>query len=326
MTKRLILPRFSIRSFSSSPLTSSFRRGSPTESAKKTKLSAATILEDESKGVFRVLDIDPPKKQARKQFKQAGANDPVPPARETRMKPDQSWGDVWPAARTFHPAVVPLPVRQGVTQTKAHVVPSKWANAELMKIPNFLHLTPPVVTKHCAALSKFCTPWPKALATDEDVDKHFPLTVITSDHLNSNSSIRDRRSRIVTIRFHLDSLQLDSHARDKFIRLVGERYDEESGIVTLTADRCPYRGQNKDYTEYLLTALFHESWRVEDWETKEHPDQEQFFAHEKGERQALEDLLNQGEDDISLLRYREEARKLMGLPAQVVEGEAVGME
>ena len=57
------------------------------------------------------------------------------------------------------------------------VVPSKHGNTELLKIPNFLHLTPPVVKKHCEAIKKFCTPWPAALHTDEDVDKHFPLQV-----------------------------------------------------------------------------------------------------------------------------------------------------
>ena len=80
-------------------------------------------------------------------------------------------------------------------QTKAQVVPSKYANAELMKIPNFLHLTPPVISTHCSAISKFCTAWPKGLETEEAIDKHFPVTVTTSDHLNSNSSIRDRRVR-----------------------------------------------------------------------------------------------------------------------------------
>ena len=43
------------------------------------------------------------------------------PSREKVMKPDQDWGNVWPAARTFHPDVVPLPVRQGVTQIKDQV-------------------------------------------------------------------------------------------------------------------------------------------------------------------------------------------------------------
>merc|ERR1712010_189660 len=97
----------------------------------------------------------------------------------------------------------------------------KYANTELMKVVNFLHLTPPVVSQHCAAIAKFCTPWPKGLETDEDVEKHFPLTVVTSD-------------------------------------------------------RCPYRGQNMDYAHYLLTALYHESWRVEEWEKKEQADMEVF--------------------------------------------------
>ena len=68
--------------------------------------------------------------------------------------------------------------------------------------------------------------------------------------------------------------------RDKFTRLVGDRIDEETGVVTLTADRCPYRGQNMDYAHYLLTALFHESWRVEEWEKKEHADMEVFEVDE----------------------------------------------
>ena len=42
--------------------------------------------------------------------------------------PDQSWGSVWPAPRTFHPAIVPLHVRQGVIQTKAQVFPSKYGS------------------------------------------------------------------------------------------------------------------------------------------------------------------------------------------------------
>ena len=67
------------------------------------------------------------------------------------MKPDQDWGDVWPTARTFHPGTVPLPVRQGYPASDK-ATPDKWGNAELMKIPNFLHLTPPVVERHCAAI------------------------------------------------------------------------------------------------------------------------------------------------------------------------------
>ena len=44
-----------------------------------------------------------------------------PVRRFNKMSPDQDWGSVWPAARSFHPAVVPLPVRQGVAQAKGQV-------------------------------------------------------------------------------------------------------------------------------------------------------------------------------------------------------------
>ena len=160
----------------------------------------------------------------------------------------------------------------------------------------------------------------------KDVDKHFPLTVVTSDHLHSSSSLRDRRARIVTLTFNVDKLDMDEHARDKFTRLVGDRIDEESGVVTLTADRCPYRGQNMDYAHYLLTALFHESWRVEEWEKKEHADMEVFEVdklEEGEERNALKELLNKGENEERLSRYREEVRVKMGLPPLSREAEII---
>ena len=77
------------------------------------------------------------------------------------MKPDQDWPSVWPGPKTFHPASVPLPVRQGYAKLKDQVIPGKVANIELMKVPNFLHLTPPAIQKQCQALKKFCNPWPK---------------------------------------------------------------------------------------------------------------------------------------------------------------------
>jgi len=280
---------------------------------------AENILEDENKGVFRVLEIEPKKEERRFDRRRQSGTGPTPPSRAASMKPDENWGNVWPAARTFHPATVPLPVRQGVVQTKQQVIPSKWANAELMKVPNMLHLTPPVIKTHCAAIKKFCNPWPKGLETECELTTHFPLTVTTSDHLNSSSSIRDRRARIVTFKFHLNSLELDSHGKDKMVRLVGDRYNEENGLITITADRCPYRGQNEDYASYLLTALYHESWNVEEWEEeKEEVDQETFSPSDEG-REALKQILNTGEDEEAVLKYKEEVRKLLGLPEQTVK-------
>ena len=91
------------------------------EAGKRRNFDAQTILDDEKKGVFRVLQIGKPKDGGKRQLKRRGGSMIPPPQRAERMKPDQSWGDVWPAARTFHPAVVPLPVRQGVVQQKAQV-------------------------------------------------------------------------------------------------------------------------------------------------------------------------------------------------------------
>lgn len=60
--------------------------------------------------------------------------------------------------------------------------------------------------------------------------------------------------------FKLSVLELDEHARDKFLRLVGNRYDAGTDLVTIVTDCCPLRKQNLDYAFYLLTALYHESW------------------------------------------------------------------
>lgn len=174
------------------------------------------------------------------------------------MPVDQDWGNVWPGPRSFHPATVPLPVRQGYVKKDA--TPGKFGNAELMKIPNFLHLTPPVIKRQCEALKQFCTPWPRGLETDEKCEEHFPLEIATSNYCHSSPTIRDPSARIVTIKVNLTKLPLDKHARDKFLRLVGDRYNEKTNIVTIVTDRCPLQNQNYDYAMYLLTALFHESW------------------------------------------------------------------
>lgn len=115
------------------------------------------------------------------------------------MPVDQDWPSVWPGPRTFHPASVPLPVRQGFMSHKIPP-PSKYANAELMKLPNFLHLTPPAVRRHCDAIRKFCTPWPEALKNDEDCEKHFPLEVTTNDYCHSSPRIRDPKARVVSFK------------------------------------------------------------------------------------------------------------------------------
>ena len=68
---------------------------------------------------------------------------------------DQDWTNVWPTTSTFKHSAFPIPVRQGLVKNLIEnkgLPPEKYANTELMKIPNFLHLTPPHVKKHCEAI------------------------------------------------------------------------------------------------------------------------------------------------------------------------------
>lgn len=264
------------------------------------------------------------------------------PSRADKMPTDQDWPSVWPGARTFHPDVVPLPMRQGYKHNK-NVMPGKMANAELMKVPNFLHLTPPAVQRHCEALKQFCTEWPKGLETEEACENHFPVQIISSDYCYSSPTIREPLARIVSLTVKLSSLNLDDHARDKILRLLGNRYNPETGVVTITADRCPTKKQNLDYVHYLLTAVFHESWRVEPWEAeKAEADMEYYDWDQSKSRKnlvtvykwptpptdfdyetipratefkiAMSDLINNGEDEQSLRKYKEVVKGILNLP------------
>ena len=177
------------------------------------------------------------------------------------MAINQNWGDVWPAARPFHPATVPLPIHMSYIDDNKQEPPiGKFNNPELLKIPNFLHLTPPVVKRQCQALKKFCTKWPEALKSDQDCDRHFPITVVTKDLIFSGPSIRWPDSRVVEIILKLSDLNLDEHSADKLKRLLRHRYNHETDEISLRTDSCPLKKQNYDYGQYLLTALYFESW------------------------------------------------------------------
>ncbi|XP_043287143.1 28S ribosomal protein S35, mitochondrial [Venturia canescens] len=303
----------------------------------------ATTPHEDTKvvGEFRVLELIP-KKIENKQIQKRKRY--VPPPRTNQMATDQDWPSVWPGPRTFHPATVPLPIRQGYPRKKQAPL-GKFGNTELMKIPNFLHLTPPAVQRHCEALKQFCTQWPVGLETEEKCRKHFPLEVITSDYCYAGPSIRDPLARIVSIRVKLSSLSLDSHAKDKLLRLVGNRYNSTTDIITITADRCPTRKQNLEYVEYLLTAVYNEALRTEPWEAeKTLADMEYYDWDKHKSREALvsthswpdlppkdfdyetiphvteykiavSDLINNGEDDHSLNKYRLAVENLLHLRA-----------
>ncbi|XP_076764328.1 mitochondrial ribosomal protein S35 [Xylocopa sonorina] len=289
---------------------------------------------------FRVLEILPTKRKADDKKKFDPFKRFAPYKAETKPI-DQDWQTVWPAARTFHPDIVPLPLRQGYKDPKG-IHPDKYANTELMKIPNFLHLTPPVIRRHCEALKKFCTKWPSELETDEACEKYFPVEIITSDYCFSAPSIREPLARIVNLKVKLSSLHLDAHAKDKILRLVGDRYNPQTDVITITADRAPTRKQNLDYVKYLLTALFHVSRRYEPWETEKSEADMEYYDWDKSKskesltaiyswpkvpedsnyehiphaveyKTAVADLINKGENQDTINKYKHAVKNVLNL-------------
>lgn len=245
---------------------------------------------------FRVFEIPGLKPKGEQRGRRVRKKQVLHP-RYNKMKITDDWTNIWPAASTFKYSAIPFPVRQGFIKRMNEnegVPPGRYANAELMKIPNFLHLTPAHVKKHCEALKKFCTDWPAGLETNEKCEKHFPLEVISPTYLTSGPSLRDPRARVVTFRLKLSKLNLDYHAKDKILRLLGDRYDKVTDTITLTADRCPLQKQNYDYLVYVLTALYHESKRVEPWEAeKTEADWERFYWDSNVSKKNITNLLVQ---------------------------------
>lgn len=144
------------------------------------------------------------------------------------------------------------------------------------------------------------------------------------------------------MQFKLASLKLSDHAKDKFLRLVENRYNAYTDVVTITADRCPTRKQNFEYVQYLLTALYHESWVVEPWEEvkteadmeyydwEKNPSKKSMEAVLRWEKSAdepipslnsyaniVENIFNDGETRENLEEYKEEVMKLLGLKQQL---------
>ncbi|XP_041853594.1 28S ribosomal protein S35, mitochondrial [Melanotaenia boesemani] len=273
--------------------------------------------------------------------------DPGEP-RTAKMPVDQDWTAVYPAPAPFRPNAVPLPVRMGYP-VKGGVPPEKKGNLELIKIPNFLHLTPAAIKKHCEALKPFCTEWPSALDSDAKCDEHFPVKVESTDYVSAGPSIRNPSARIVHLRVKLSSLNLDDHAKKKMLKLVGQRYSKDTDILTITADSCPLRQQNYNYAMYLLTVLYHESWKTEAWEAeKTVADMEEYSWEDSPSQKNILDTLfrmkaagegdceemreqllgrqevqeykdsvirlkNEGENESSMLQYKEAVKKVLNL-------------
>ncbi|TKS73704.1 28S ribosomal protein S35, mitochondrial [Collichthys lucidus] len=268
--------------------------------------------------------------------------------RTKNMPVDQDWTAVYPAATPFRQDSIPLPVRMGYP-VKGGVPPEKKGNLELIKIPNFLHLTPAAIKKHCEALKPMCTEWPSALDTDAKCDKHFPIKAESTDYVSAGPSVRNPSARIVHLKVKLSSLNLDEHARKKMLKLVGERYCKDTDTLTITTDSCPLRQQNYDYAMYLLTVLYHESWKTEAWEAeKTVADMEEYSWEDSPSQRNILDVLvrmkvvregegedvreqllgrkevqeykdsvtrlkNEGESEDAMLQYKEAVKKVLNL-------------
>jgi len=193
--------------------------------------------------------------------------------REQFMKDDLDWPSIWPTPKTFVPSAVPLPLRQSYEIKPGTVPRGKYANTELLKICNFLHLTPVAIERQCRVLRKFCTKWPENLETDEQIRSHFPVTLITRDYCHSSPSIRDIRARCVTLQVNINDLRLQGWDRIKLIDLVEHRYDPQTEVLTIEAKDCPMRIQNTDYAEYLLSAVYFESQDHKEWENERFDEQ-----------------------------------------------------
>lgn len=266
---------------------------------------------------FEVFDVYMNKKnsdQLRRKFVKYNKSEKDTMARANRMSVDQDWTNAWPTASTFKQNAVPLPVRQGVIRSNCEndgLPPTKYANAELMKIPNFLHLTKPHVKKHCAAIKQFCTPWPKELSTHEAIKKNFPISTTTSNYIYDGPSIRDDRARIVTLTIKVSDLNLDKRSKEKFIRLAEHRYNKQTDQLKIIADRCPYRRQNEDYANYLLTTLYYESKNFEDWENdiceEDRPD---FVWEQSQSRENMRQFLAESQNATGVENYSNDLEKV----------------
>lgn len=270
------------------------------------------------------------------------------PQRQHRLKVERqishnaNWTTTWPVARTFQPDLVKIPLYMGYTESGV-VKYKRDSSIELLKLPNFLHLAPPAIKKHCAAINKFCTQWPKQLKSESDCNTHFPLQVVTSDYCFSSPSIREPLARIVTLRVKLGDLKLDAHAKDKFLRLVGDRYDPSTDILSIVTDHCPSRQQNLDYAKFLLTAVYYESQNTEPWEAEKSVEDMEYFDWDKSEsrttltklhywpkksegdldyttipvateyKKAVSNLVNEGDSKTTLGSYKESVLRLVGL-------------
>ncbi|XP_062521877.1 small ribosomal subunit protein mS35-like [Corticium candelabrum] len=176
---------------------------------------------------------------------------------------NEEWRNVWPLPRSYDHQIVHLPLRMGRANIPGMMPPRAFNNAELIKIPNFFHLTPSHIEKHCKALRGLLKPFPKR------VDKDRILRIHTQNYIYPGSTVRHPGARKVRLKVYVKDLGLDETATKKLILLAGSRYNKEKDELTLIGDSCPTKRQNKDHVMYLLTVLCHEACKGEKRESED---------------------------------------------------------
>ncbi|XP_035111860.2 small ribosomal subunit protein mS35 isoform X2 [Callithrix jacchus] len=209
------------------------------------------------------------------------------PPRTEKMAVDQDWASVYPVAAPFKPSAVPLPVRMGYPVKKG-VPMAKEGNLELLKIPNFLHLTPVAIKKHCEALKDFCTDWPAALDSDEKCEKHFPVEIDTSDYVSSGLSVRNPKARVVVL-----------------------RKTEEWEKRKTEADMEEYIWENSSSERNILETLL----QIKAAEKNTEVNKEELLGTKEVEeyKKSVVSLKNEGENENSVSQYKESVKRLLHL-------------
>ena len=169
------------------------------------------------------------------------------------------WSDVYPAEKPLDPYLIGLPIRGGGHKIRKELPPLAESNAVFWQTPNFFHLTPPAIEKHCEALKPLLAEWPSDLP-------YCPVEVETTDFLLSGNERYHQDGRHVRMEVDFDSLQLTGRAREKMLELLEGKYDIDRNVIKLESRRCPTKTQNKDYLYYLLKVLYFEANRCEKWE------------------------------------------------------------
>ncbi|XP_015445529.1 28S ribosomal protein S35, mitochondrial isoform X3 [Pteropus alecto] len=209
------------------------------------------------------------------------------PPRTEKMAVDQDWPSVYPVAAPFKPSVVPLPVRMGYP-VKRGVPMAKEGNLELLKIPNFLHLTPVAIKKHCEALRDFCTEWPAALDSDEKCEKHFPIEIDTADYVSSGPSIRNPKARVVTLR-KTEEWEKNKTEADLEEYIWENSSSEKNILKTLLQIKAAEKNLEVNKEELLGTK------EVEDY------------------KKSVVRLKNEGDNENTLSHYKESVKRLLNL-------------